>query len=62
MMTFSVVETNEFYNFNRYIEAGLPIIPPLPLGSFPNCTNTFADETNMPPAWQEASVMTMMRW
>jgi Concanavalin A-like lectin/glucanases superfamily len=51
MHVFQVLETNVDYQFERGLDAGLPIIPILPLGAFPPALSTFSDNT--PPAWQD---------
>lgn len=51
MLVFGVVVTNEFYNFNHSLQAGLPIEPPMPLGVMPLCAKT--DSDNKPPAWRD---------
>lgn len=51
MHVFQVVETNAEYRFEQPLQAGLPIIPILPLGAFPPALSTESD--NKPPAWQD---------
>jgi len=51
MKVFEVVKSNLLYRFERNVEAGLPIIPPMPLGAMPLCTNTYSDA--QPPAWRD---------
>jgi len=48
---FEVVATNELYSFKRSLEAGLPIIPPMPLAAMPFCANTYSQ--TQPPAWRD---------
>ena len=51
MHVFQVVETNADYQFEHDLDAGLPIQPIEPLGSFPPALSTTSD--NQPPAWQD---------
>jgi hypothetical protein len=51
MLALSVLATNELYTFDRDLTAGLPIVPIMPLGAMPLCTNTWSD--HMPPAWRD---------
>jgi hypothetical protein len=51
MMPFSVVATNELYTFDRDLVAGTSIVPPMPLGAMPLCTNTSGNPK--PPAWKD---------
>jgi hypothetical protein len=51
MQLFEVIPSNYLYRFERSLDAGLPIIPPMPLGAMPLCTNTSSD--NQPPAWRD---------
>jgi hypothetical protein len=51
MRVFHVAATNEWYQFERDMTAGQPIVPILPLGAFPPALRTASDNT--PPAWQD---------
>ena len=51
MEVFSVVATNAEYRFERDLNAGLPILPLMPLGAMPLCTKNSSD--TMPPAWPD---------
>jgi hypothetical protein len=51
MQVFSVVTTNLEYRFERDLNAGLPILPLMPLGAMPLCTKNSSD--TKPPAWQD---------
>ncbi len=53
MKVFSVIETNELYAFHRSMEAGLPIVPLMPLGRMPLCKRTDSDQSTQPPAWED---------
>lgn len=51
MTVFSVVATNLEYSFERDLNAGLPILPPMPLGAMPLGARNYSD--TKPPAWQD---------
>jgi hypothetical protein len=51
MLALSVLATNELYTFDRSLTAGSPIVPIMPLGAMPLCSNTWSATT--PPAWRD---------
>jgi hypothetical protein len=51
MMLFGVTRTNIEYGFEYPLEAGLPILPPMPLGAMPLCADTYSH--TQPPAWRD---------
>ena len=51
MKAFSVVATNHLYRFERDLNAGLPILPLMPLGAMPLCTSNYSQ--TQPPAWRD---------
>lgn len=51
MSLFSVARTNLQYRFEYPLEAGLPILPPMPLAAMPSCAGTYSDTE--PPAWRD---------
>jgi len=51
MMLFGVARTNREYEFEYPLEAGLPILPPMPLAALPLCSDTYSD--TQPPAWRD---------
>ncbi|MBP7829411.1 MAG: hypothetical protein KA248_05800 [Kiritimatiellae bacterium] len=51
MSLFGVARTNLQYRFEYPLEAGLPILPPMPLAALPPCANTYSDTE--PPAWRD---------
>ncbi len=52
MLALKVFETNELYNFTCSVDAGNPILPPMPLATMPLCTNN-SSCTSPSPAWQD---------
>jgi hypothetical protein len=51
MELFSVVRTNAQYQFAYSTKAGLPIVPPMPVGAMPLCQKTYS--STQPPAWRD---------
>lgn len=50
MKLFSVATTNEEYSFNFEVEAGVAIVPPMPVGAMPLCSNSYRV---IGPAWRD---------
>ncbi|MCK5528755.1 MAG: LamG domain-containing protein, partial [Kiritimatiellae bacterium] len=50
MKLFAVAATNAEYSFNYEVEAGVAIVPPMPVGAMPLCTNSY---TYSKPAWRD---------
>ncbi len=55
MKVFGVVATNRQYRFERDLTAGLPILPPMPLGAMPLCTLNSSASPNRPPGGTASS-------
>ena len=51
MNVFAVIRSNNLYRFERGMEAGQPILPPMPLAAMPLCVSNSCDNT--PPGWRD---------
>ncbi len=50
MKLFHVVATNAEYSFDYDVKAGVAVVPPMPVGVMPLCSNTYSSSG---PAWED---------